>query len=153
MWSLGWKKHSKLTTHKHYRNLNQVHQNSTVSDIRSIVLGKIPEAYPIITPSEIPNMISTWNVSKTQEKEAFHKTRVCHKKSKSHYCVYAYFKMLNQCSKAIKWKLLFISKVKFSEHIKYTIYLQKHQKSQILTYLILITMDFKKRRRKATHYG
>lgn len=32
----------------------------------------------------------------------------------------------------------------FSEHIKYTIYLQKHQKSQILTYLILITMDLKK---------
>lgn len=74
----GMKKHSKLTTHKHYRNLNQVHQNSTVSDIHSIVLGKIPEAYPIITPSEIPNMMSTWNVSKTQEKEAFHKTRACH---------------------------------------------------------------------------
>lgn len=73
----GMKKHSKLTTHKHYRNLNQVHQNSTVSDIHSIVLRKIPEAYPIITPSEIPNMISTWNVSKTQEKEAFHKTRAC----------------------------------------------------------------------------
>lgn len=128
--------------------MNQVHQNSTVSDIRSNVLRKIPEAYPIITPSEIPNMISTWNVSKTQEKEAFHKTRAGHYKSKSHYCVYAYFKLLSQCSKAIKCKLLFISKVKFSEHIKYTIYLQKHQKSQILTYLILITMDLKKEEEK-----